>query len=104
MIFTSFPIGWYGIYDKEYSYDKTLEVENKHYLQGINDQLFNSCRFWKWIIFGGFQSVILFFYSYYSNESATNINGQILDLISQGISKSLIRFNNIFFSCNNSKL
>ena len=90
MIFTSFPIGWFGIYDKEYSYDNTLEVENKHYLQGINDQLFHSGRFWKWIIFGGFQSMILFFYSYHSNISATNNDGHILDLISQGKSKLFI--------------
>jgi magnesium-transporting ATPase (P-type) len=84
MVFTCFPISWYGIYDKEHSYDNILDIENKFYIQGMNDLLFHKGRFWKWIVYGSFQSVIMFAYSYYANESATNLNGYTLDLIGQG--------------------
>ena len=81
MIFTCFPICWFGIYDKEFSYDNILELQNKYYLQGMRDKLFHSVRFWKWILLGGFQSVAMFFYSFYA---ISNTDGVVLDLISTG--------------------
>ena len=84
MVFSCLPIGWYGVYDKELSYDSTLDNEYKFYFQGMNNKLFHSIRFWKWVLYGGFQSVIMFAYSFYSNSNLINNQGFILDLIAQG--------------------
>ena len=103
MVFTCFPITWYGIYDKEYSYEKVLEKENKYYIQGMNNKLFHTGRFWKWILYGSFQSVMMFVFSFYANSSATNKEGYLLDLIGQGIFHLKKRINRLFIRCNNCK-
>ena len=63
ILFSSFPIIWFGIYDKEVSYD-ILVSDYRYYTQGIIGKLFHSLRFWKWIIYGILQALIIFVYSF----------------------------------------
>ena len=84
MIFTCLPICWYGIYDKEFSYDDTLLKDNKFYIQGMKNKLFHKRRFWKWVIYGTIQSIFIFLFSFYANDSATSNNGYTIDLFAQG--------------------
>jgi len=82
IIFTSLPIIWFGVYDLENDHDY-LEISEKHYIQGIIGKLFHSIRFWKWVISGALQGLILFgfyFFSYAGNEE----NGRTQDLWSIG--------------------
>jgi phospholipid-transporting ATPase len=61
IIFASFPIIWFGIYDKEVSYD-ILVSDYRYYTQGIIGKLFHSLRFWKWIVYGILQALVIFIY------------------------------------------
>ena len=63
IIYTSFPIIWFGIYDKEVSYD-ILISDYRYYTQGIIGKLFHSLRFWKWIVYGILQALVIFIYSF----------------------------------------
>jgi phospholipid-transporting ATPase len=62
IIFASFPIIWFGIYDKEVSYD-VLVRNGRYYTQGIINKLFHNKRFWKWVLYGIIQALFIFIYS-----------------------------------------
>ena len=62
IIFTCFPIAWFGIYDKEVSYDILME-DSRYYTQGIINKLFHNKRFWKWVFYGILQALFVFIYS-----------------------------------------
>ena len=79
ILFASFPIIWFGIYDKEVSYD-TLMKDNRYYMQGIVDKLFHSLRFWKWIAYGILQGSFIYLYSFYANNNAVNQSGHVSGL------------------------
>ena len=82
IIFSSMPIIWFGIYDKEIRYS-ILYIDPRYYIQGIVNKLFHSIRFWKWIIYGMIQGLIIFLISFYCNNS-NDSNGYQQDLFSIG--------------------
>ena len=81
IIFTCFPIVWFGIYDKEVSYDILME-DSRYYTQGIINKLFHNKRFWKWVFYGILQAFVVFIYSFPTCEYI--YNGFLHDLGSQG--------------------
>jgi phospholipid-transporting ATPase len=84
IVFSSLPIIWFGIYDKELSFNK-LENGKYYYVKGMVGKSFHSKRFWKWVIYGVVQGAIICYFSYFGNESAVNSSGKINDLWSVGI-------------------
>lgn len=83
IVFTCLPIIWFGIYDKEVSYD-TLMKDTRYYVQGIVGKLFHSMRFWKWVIYGMMQGVLVYLLSYNANRGAIDTSGFQQDLFSGG--------------------
>ena len=81
IIFTCFPIAWFGIYDKEVSYDILME-DSRYYTQGIINKLFHNKRFWKWVFYGILQALFVYIYSFPTCSYITN--GHLHDLGSQG--------------------
>ena len=81
IVFTCFPIAWFGIYDKEVSYDILME-DSRYYTQGIINKLFHNKRFWKWVFYGILQAFLVFIYSFPTCEYI--YNGYLHDLGSQG--------------------
>ena len=65
IIFTSLPIIWFGIYDLEENHE-ILEFSENHYIQGIINKLFHTQRFWKWVISGALQGLVLFFFYFFT--------------------------------------
>jgi len=63
--FTSLPIIFFGIYDLESDHE-FLEASDKHYTQGLIGKLFHSTRFWKWVLTGALQGLILFVFYFFS--------------------------------------
>ena len=82
IIFASFPIIWFGIYDKEVSYD-ILMLDNRYYTQGIIGKLFHPFRFWKWVFYGILQAIFIFIYSFYGDITPMK-DGFLQDLPSSG--------------------
>lgn len=83
IVFTCLPIIWFGIYDKEVSYDLLMK-DTRYYVQGIVGKLFHSIRFWKWVLYGFVQAVFVYLLSYNANNSAFNSEGFRQDLWSCG--------------------
>ena len=81
IIFACFPIIWFGIYDKEVSYD-ILISDSRYYTQGIINKLFHNKRFWKWIIYGIIQALFVYVYSSFTCKYIND--GYLHDLGSQG--------------------
>ena len=84
IVFSSLPIIWFGIYDKELSFNR-LEVGKYYYVKGMMGKSFHSKRFWKWVIYGVLQGAIICYISYFGNQSGVNSSGKINDLWSIGI-------------------
>ena len=78
------PVIWFGIYDKEVSY-QVLEEDPRYYIQGIIGKLFHPTRFWKWVIFGMIHGFLVFIFSFYGNKSPIYATGCFEDLWSSGI-------------------
>jgi len=83
IVFTCLPIIWFGIYDKEVSYDN-LMIDTQYYVQGMIGKLFHSIRFWKWVSYGMIQAVCVYLFSFVANSSATNMDGKHQDIFSNG--------------------
>jgi phospholipid-transporting ATPase len=83
IIYSCLPIIWFGIYDKEVSYD-TLMRDTRYYVQGIIGKLFHSLRFWKWVIYGMMQGVLVYLFSYHANFGPYDQSGHQQDLFSAG--------------------
>ncbi len=81
IIFACFPIVWFGIYDKEVSYDILIN-DSRYYTQGIINKLFHNKRFWKWVLYGIIQAFFVYIYSFYTCEYI--YDGYLHDLGSQG--------------------
>ncbi len=81
IIFACFPIVWFGIYDKEVSYD-ILVKDSRYYTQGIINKLFHHKRFWKWVFYGVIQALFVYIYSF--NTCIYINDGHLHDLGSQG--------------------
>ena len=81
IFFASFPIIWFGIYDKEVSYD-ILISDSRYYTQGIINKLFHNKRFWKWVLYGIIQALFVYIFSFITCDVASD--GYLQDLGSQG--------------------
>ena len=82
IVFSSIPIIWFGIYDKEVRYT-ILYIDPRYYIQGIVNKLFHSTRFWKWVIYGMIQGYIIYLISFYCNNT-NDSGGYLQDLFSTG--------------------
>ena len=51
IFFACLPIVWFGIYDKEVSYDIFVN-DSRYYTQGIINKLFHNKNLWKWVLYG----------------------------------------------------
>ena len=81
IIFACFPIVWFGIYDKEVSYD-ILISDSRYYTQGIINKLFHNKRFWKWVLYGIIQAFFVYIYSFHTCNFI--YDGYLHDITSQG--------------------
>ena len=81
IFFACFPIVWFGIYDKEVSYD-ILVNDSRYYTQGIINKLFHNKRFWKWVLYGIIQAFFVYIYSFHTCEYIDD--GYLHDITSQG--------------------
>ncbi len=75
ILFSSLPIIFYTVYDKEIS---SLKVDYKkkwikYYVDGLVDKYFNFKQFWKWIFYGLFQSFIIYIIIF-----KINLNGDLI--------------------------
>ena len=76
IFYTSMPIVIYAIIDREFS-GKLLERTPAMYIQGLKGELFNTKRFWSWVMMGTCQSMIIIFCAYYGlNANFVNEEGQ----------------------------
>jgi len=83
IIYTCFPIVWFGIYDIEIS-TKTLMNDQRYYVQGMIGKLFHTNRFWKWNIYGIIQGFFVFIVGFYCNNSSIEETGYTQELWSCG--------------------
>ena len=86
IVFSVFPLLWFGIYDTER--DRTVAMSNaKFYSSSLtHNQLFDNCNFWRWIFNGIFQGLAVFiFVFFYNNTYPHNNSGEIQDFKSSGM-------------------
>jgi phospholipid-transporting ATPase len=86
-LYTSLPIVYFGVYDKEHEPEVLLNSD-KHYLQGIIGKLFHAKRFWKWVLMGFFQGLIIVIFHVFSFTTNN----------SNGYSQNLWSFGSMFYS------
>ena len=83
ILFGCLPIIWFGIYDKELPYS-IIEKGKQYYVSGMINKYFNSKIYWKWVIYGIAQAMIICYFCYFANASAINKTGYVQDLWSVG--------------------
>jgi phospholipid-transporting ATPase len=82
IIFSTFPLVWFAIADKEYTY-KVLEKNPVYYIQGIKGKSFSTGRFWKWVLVGAVQgTAVLIFMT--RIDSTMLMSGMIKDINNLG--------------------
>lgn len=65
MLFTVFPILWYGVYDLEIEPD-VLTSDSRYYKQGMVNKLFRSNRFWIHNSYAFVEAYVLYYFTYNS--------------------------------------
>jgi phospholipid-transporting ATPase len=75
ILFTALPIGWFSLCDAEFD-KETLKTSPNLYLQGPKGRLFNAILFWKIMIFGILQAILLMFLVSYTFDKDLNPYGQ----------------------------
>lgn len=65
LFYTSMPIVVYAVLDREFS-GKLLERTPSMYIQGMRGELFNTRRFWSWVIMGTWQALFISLASFFS--------------------------------------
>ena len=86
IVFSVFPLLWFGIYDTER--DRIVSMSNsKFYASSLtHNKLFDNCNFWRWIFNGIFQGLAVFiFVFFYNNTFPHNNSGEIQDFKSSGM-------------------
>ena len=84
IVFSVFPILWFGIYDSERT--TTVSMSNAKFYATKNSKLYDIWNFWKWIIIGIFQGLAVFIFVFFSNNQYSNNNsGEIQDFKSMGM-------------------
>ena len=84
IVFSVFPLLWFGIYDTER--DRTVAMSNAKFYSSSNNKLFDNCNFWRWIFNGIFQGLAVFiFVFFYNNTFPHNNSGEIQDFKSSGM-------------------
>ena len=85
IVFSVFPLLWFGIYDTER--DRIVSMSNaKYYSSNNNKLIFDNWKFWRWIFNGIFQGLAVFiFVFFYNNTFPHNNSGEIQDLKSSGM-------------------
>ena len=81
--FSVFTILWFGIYDSELTTAEAMS--NAKFYNSITQRLYNNCNFWRWIIRGILQGLLIFLFIFSSNNIYGNNNpGGIQDFKSSG--------------------
>ena len=85
IVFSVFPLLWFGIYDTER--DRIVAMSSaKFYSSNNNKLLFDNWNFWRWIFNGIFQGLAVFiFVFFYNNTFPHNNSGEIQDFKSSGM-------------------
>jgi len=84
IVFSVFPLLWFGIYDTER--DHKVAMSNAKFYSSSNNKLFDNCNFWRWIFNGIFQGLAVFiFVFFYNNTFPHNNSGEIQDFKSSGM-------------------
>ena len=84
ILFSVLPILWFGIYDSELTISAAMN--NAKFYNSINKHLYNNFNFWRWIIRGILQGLLIFLYIFSSNNIyANNNSGEIQDFKSSGM-------------------
>jgi len=84
VIFTFFPILFYGLLDKDLN-ERSVISNPKLYLSGINKYHFNSRTFWSWMLTAIFHSFIVFsFPTLAFSHGIVEANGTVSGLTSVG--------------------
>ena len=85
IVFSVFPLLWFGIYDTER--DRTVAMStSKFYSSNNNKKIFDNFIFWRWIFNGIFQGLAVFiFVFFYNNTFPHNNSGEIQDFKSSGM-------------------
>jgi phospholipid-transporting ATPase len=58
ILFTAFPIMWYALFDEEHVKEELLR-NPKHFKIGLKNLSFGKYRFWRWILYGTSQTLML---------------------------------------------
>lgn len=77
--FTALPIILYGLFDFEYTREEFLS-DHKRYRPGLRCQYYNSRVFWRWFFYAVWQSVFLFFLSFFCMQFNPSSDGKIAGL------------------------
>ena len=84
ILFSVLPILWFGIYDSELT--TSAAMNNAKFYNSIKKHLYNNYNFWRWIIRGILQGLLIFLYIFSSNNIyANNNSGEIQDFKSSGM-------------------
>ena len=64
-------------------YSKLIKGK-QYFINGMLSKSFHSNRFWKWVVYGMIQGMIICYFCYYANENAINREGCQNDIFSVG--------------------
>jgi magnesium-transporting ATPase (P-type) len=75
----------YALFDEQYKREDLMK-NSKLYKIGIENACFSSWIFWKWIVYGVLQSILIFYVSFFGfNSNFSSINGQVGDMLLEGM-------------------
>jgi phospholipid-transporting ATPase len=84
VVFTSFPIIVYAIFDQQYSKSRSLK-EPHLYSVGLNNELFNVKAISIWFICPTIYACVLAYINYFSLEESLDNSGSMFDMMGCGM-------------------
>ena len=82
-MFTSLPIGWFAVFDWEFSKEAFLN-QPRLYRVGLDDVFFSKWVFWRWFFYAVWQGVLLCLVAFITLDSSTEQFGQMGGLSLEG--------------------
>jgi phospholipid-transporting ATPase len=77
--YTGLPIMWYALFDFQHEKQQFLAKGNAFYYKvGIENKFFGNLIFWKWILYGLVQALMIYIFGFYCNQT-TAVNSSGLD-------------------------
>jgi len=84
VFFTSLPIVLYAIFDRDREDLSELNYDPVAYRPGMEEALFNTRVFWKWVLYAVFQGCYVLFVSFEGTDNGKGDDGHLLGLWVQG--------------------